>query len=421
MLGPTSRRGFFGSKRRLFLSYAREDHETVANLYRKLKTSGYDPWMDTESIPPGADWAKEIEAGIRGADYFLACLSTQSIDQKTVLQDEIRTALQIWRSKPDSEVYLIPVRLEKCEIPPSLAKLQWVDLFALDGWEKLLKVLGGKQRSWLRWTAALLIAAVAGVALYRATGRETTAEEAFVRLRRGPKPPASRGSGVLVGLTAWELRAPRATDPLRSRAILHPPPTAANLSPEPEEYTPVRIPLEGSLRTGMKFWLGIESSRNGYLYVVDRELGESGRSLGDPVLVFPTGRIRSGSNQVSGGVLIRLPGESANPPYWVLGSKRGDYLGELVTILLAPQPLPELQGKPDQAAIDGAWLAQREKMWPAQATEVFRGESGGFAAPSELGPSPALGQSDPAPENIYRIEAKPDHPVVLSVPIRIKR
>lgn len=420
MQEPTSRMNLFRSKRRLFLSYAREDHETVANLYRRLKTAGYQPWMDTESIPGGADWARQIEVAIRGSDYFLACLSSQSIEEKMVLQEEIRTALDIWRGKPDSDLYLIPVRLEKCYIPSSLAKLQWVDLFALDGWEKLLRALRHGQRRWLRWAAGLLVAVLVGLGILWATGRwRSTEASEFVSMRPGGRTRAPQPAAVLVGVTAWELRSSIPTDPPRSRAIIHPPPTAAQTRSEPEEYTPVRIPLEGALRAGSKFWLGIECSRSGYLYIVDRELSKAGQ-LGDPVLVFPTGRIRGGNNRISGGDLIRLPGEGADPPYWKLEG-RGDYRGELVTVILAPQPLPELQARPEQAPIDGGWLAAFEKTWRAPMSEIFRGEPGGFAAPAELIPSPVLGQSDPPPQDIYRVDAKPGRPVVMSFPITVKQ
>jgi hypothetical protein len=41
----------------------------------------------------------------------------------------------------DSDIYLIPVRLEECEIPEELREHQGVDLFAEDGWTRLVKAL----------------------------------------------------------------------------------------------------------------------------------------------------------------------------------------------------------------------------------------------------------------------------------------
>jgi hypothetical protein len=404
-------------KRRLFLSYAREDHERVAGLYRKLKAAGYRPWMDTEDISPGMDWDQAIAAAIHRSDYFLACLSSHSVAQKTVLQREIQTALDIWRGKSRSDVYLIPVRLEKCDTPPSLAALQWVDLFELDGWERLLRALRHGSGRWMRWAAALLIAVLICLGILWALRRPDSAA-LFVSLRTGGR--AAEQAAVFIGMTAWELRRPAASDPPRSRAILHPPPLPEQPRAEPEEYTPVRIPLRDALRIGTKFWLGIEASRSGYLYVIDRELFAQGR-LGDPFLVFPTARIRDGGNSISNGNLVRLPGEGANPPYWVLAPGAADYQGEMVTVILAPRPVPELWSQADRAPIDPQWLAAYEKAWGAPVAHVFREDAGAFAAPAELTQSPMLGRADPPPEDIYRLDVKPGRPVVMSVPITLRR
>ena len=409
------------SKRRLFLSYAREDHETVANLYRKLKAAGCQPWMDTEDIPPGADWDQRITTAIHSSDYFLACLSNHSVDTKTVLQREIQTALDIWRGKSRSDTYLIPVRLEKCDIPSSLAQLQWVDLFELGGWEKLLRVLQPESGGWIRWAAALVIAVLLVLGIFWILPRSSSPAAVFVALRPGPGSHPVEPTAALIGVTAWELRSSVASDPVRSRAIIHPPPSATQSS-QATEYTPLRIALEGALRIGMKFWLGLESSRSGYLYVVDRELSRQGR-LGEPFLVFPTSRIHGGNNRVSNGDLVRLPGEATNPPYWVLESSPDDYQGELITLILTPQLIPELPSQSDRAPVDAAWLAGYEKAWGAPVTRVFQGDTGGFAAPAELnsGTRPVLGQTDPPPENIYTVDVKPGRPIVMSVPISIKR
>ena len=41
----------------------------------------------------------------------------------------------------DSDIYLIPVRLEECEIPEELREHQGVDLFKEDGWTRLVEAL----------------------------------------------------------------------------------------------------------------------------------------------------------------------------------------------------------------------------------------------------------------------------------------
>jgi hypothetical protein len=49
--------------------------------------------------------------------------------------------------------------------------------------------------------------------------------------------------------------------------------------------------------------LSIEASRRGHLYVIDQEAYADG-SLGAPLLIFPTLRIRNGDNAVQRRVAI---------------------------------------------------------------------------------------------------------------------
>jgi TIR domain len=132
----------------LFLSYARLDKEKVEALYQELTEHGYKPWMDEKDIFPGENFRLAIEKAIRNADFFLACLSMNSVDRRGFIQREIKDALDMWQEKLDDDIYLIPIRLEKCEAPYSLRNFQWVDLFDKDGWSKLLKAIqeGVKRR-----------------------------------------------------------------------------------------------------------------------------------------------------------------------------------------------------------------------------------------------------------------------------------
>ncbi len=57
-------------RRKMFLSYAREDKGPVERLHRRLLNAGYIPWMDSKDLLPGQYWEREIEEAIRG-DLFL--------------------------------------------------------------------------------------------------------------------------------------------------------------------------------------------------------------------------------------------------------------------------------------------------------------------------------------------------------------
>jgi len=125
----------------IFLCYARLDQQQVEGLYNRLSDSGFKPWMDKKDILPGEKWELAIQKAIRSSDFFLACLSANSVNRRGVIQKEIKEALDIWKEKLDSDIYLIPVRLEDCEVPESLRCFQWVNLFEEDGWERLVKAI----------------------------------------------------------------------------------------------------------------------------------------------------------------------------------------------------------------------------------------------------------------------------------------
>jgi len=125
----------------IFFSYASEDKEQVEQLYQKLLDAGFKPWMDTKDILPGERWEYSINKAVRESDFFIVCLSTNSVSKRGFLQKEIKNALNIWQEKLEEDIYLIPVRLEKCEVPESLKVFQWVDLFDDDWFSKLLKAI----------------------------------------------------------------------------------------------------------------------------------------------------------------------------------------------------------------------------------------------------------------------------------------
>jgi len=55
------------------------------------------------------------------------------------LQPEIKQALDVLQTLLESDIYIIPLRLEACDVPKSLSLFQWVDYFREDGWERLIE------------------------------------------------------------------------------------------------------------------------------------------------------------------------------------------------------------------------------------------------------------------------------------------
>jgi len=132
---------------RVFLSYARADEQKVARVYQQLVELGFQPWMDRKGIVGGDEWDRTIGKALRECDFFVACLSENSLTKQGFVKREMKMALDIWKDKPADEIYVIPARLEECEVPERLEDFQWVDLFADDGIEQLVTALReGKKR-----------------------------------------------------------------------------------------------------------------------------------------------------------------------------------------------------------------------------------------------------------------------------------
>ena len=115
---------------KIFISYGREDAEAAKRIYQELKVAGLEPWLDTESLVPGQKFKLAIRKAIRESRYFLALLSHRSVSRKGFINKEIAEALEILKEYPESEVFLVPIRLDDCR--PSheeLSELHRVDMF----------------------------------------------------------------------------------------------------------------------------------------------------------------------------------------------------------------------------------------------------------------------------------------------------
>lgn len=126
---------------RIFLCHASADKSKVRDLYRYLKRRGIQPWFDAEDLIPGQNWQVEIPKALNTSDAIIVCLTTNAVDKEGYIQKEIKYALDKALEMPEGRIFLIPARFEECEVPYSLKEYQWVDLFEVDGYAKLMKSL----------------------------------------------------------------------------------------------------------------------------------------------------------------------------------------------------------------------------------------------------------------------------------------
>jgi WD40 repeat protein len=126
---------------KVFISYAREDIDVVRLLYDSLTAAGCEAWVDFNNLLPGQNWKSEIKSEIKSCDFFVLCLSKHSSSKRGFVQKEIKEALEILELMPDGRIFLIPIRLDECNVPESLSDHHYVDLFAEDGLTKLLMAM----------------------------------------------------------------------------------------------------------------------------------------------------------------------------------------------------------------------------------------------------------------------------------------
>jgi hypothetical protein len=125
----------------IFLLYARGDKEAVRRLYQRIVREGANVWLDREKILPGQDWQYEIRRAIHGSDLVIVCLSRRFNKQGGYRHEELRIALKKVSAMPEGRIFIIPARLEQCDMPESLRRWQRVDLFEARGYEKLMDAI----------------------------------------------------------------------------------------------------------------------------------------------------------------------------------------------------------------------------------------------------------------------------------------
>ncbi len=96
----------------------------------------------------GQDWDLEIEKAVESADVVIVCLSKRSLTKEGYVQKEIRKVLDIALEKPEDTIYIVPLRLDDCELPRRLRSWHDVDYFPPaqreHAYERLLRSLSAR-------------------------------------------------------------------------------------------------------------------------------------------------------------------------------------------------------------------------------------------------------------------------------------
>ena len=252
----------------------------------------------------------------------------------------------------------------------------------------------------------------------KTAGKNTTkrSKQARYEADKGEPAPLREGDAI-VGITIWALRPSSPADD--KSAVL----TVAENGGS-RTYAPIRVAAGKPLAVGQRVRLSIEAPREGFLYVINREQYADG-TYSEPYLIFPTLRTRGGKNDVTAGRVIEIPDQEDNPPYFTLRPRREGQTAEVLIVLVTPEPLKDVKIGRNALKLSQEQFAGWESMWGVEA-ERFE-LAGGVGRPwtrvekeAGLG-SRLLVQDEPMPQTLYRVPVKPGNPVMLTVPLEIRR
>ena len=122
------------SSKTVLISYALEDAKFAERFSQDLKSAGLTPWIAKDAIRAGENWKIAIRKAIKISRYFIPLFSSNS-ERIGYTQAEFKYAIDNYDKFPESEIYIIPARLDDCQIPyEKLEDIQYVDLFP--DWDK---------------------------------------------------------------------------------------------------------------------------------------------------------------------------------------------------------------------------------------------------------------------------------------------
>ena len=139
----------------VFISHSSEESELAGEICAELEAHGFDCWIAPRDIEPGAEYAAQINAAIRGARVFLLVLSAKASRSR-----HVRRELEI---ADNNGVFLLPVRVEAAEsfgdeVDYYVRNRQWLDAFerplrrSLSGLVKALREQLGDPEARRAWT-----------------------------------------------------------------------------------------------------------------------------------------------------------------------------------------------------------------------------------------------------------------------------
>jgi hypothetical protein len=133
---------------KVFISYAKEDYIFAEKLYDFLCTQGYKPWLDKKCLLPGQQWNIEIRKALREANYVILLLSDISVKKRGYVQREFKLAIEYFEEKLADDIYIVPLKIDDCEVPQSLGNFQWVEYNDIECFSQVVNSLNTQRNKY---------------------------------------------------------------------------------------------------------------------------------------------------------------------------------------------------------------------------------------------------------------------------------
>lgn len=229
-----------------------------------------------------------------------------------------------------------------------------------------------------------------------------------------------------VGVTIWRVRAPQPGE------------GGARLLVQRVSMVPERVASNTTLNVGDQVFLSIESPREGYLYILDREMYADGK-MSDPYLIFPTATTRGGDNRVKAGKLINIPDQYDQVNTFTLAPQpqRNDQIGENLTIIITTEKLErfeptraiaEYTPAPQMVKLTPAHLFSWESRWGGRSEQFdLEGGAGTVMTQGEQDAAQTgvnarlLIQPSPPPQTFYLVDSGNRDGFLVNVELRYRR
>lgn len=258
----------------------------------------------------------------------------------------------------------------------------------------------------------------------------------IVRRKKTTKPTTTTATNKTekvseIGVTMWKLRPSRSSDGGYKLPVL--------VNSLREMWTAERIGLDSIFGAGDRVRLAIESSASGYLYVIDSETYADG-TFGEPFLIFPASTDED--NSVKPGLLVDIPDQTEDLPYFLINPQKANYTGEILTVIISPKPLTNLKIERDgkiknlddlielETKADAEIFSRNDtedKIYTQTEAESVCGSKARQRQLERQTENPCgaqtrqLTREEPLPQTIYRVKTQSGQPIVAFISLNVKK